>query len=90
MEVKMMFGFNWSGFGMHYAIIIAGLFFLFMICMIVMCLFFCRWFRRNGSIRSMCRPWGSDTGRADDILKVRLAKGEISIDEYNKLRDVVR
>ncbi len=85
----MMCGLNWSGFGMHYAFIIAGLFFLFMICMIVMCLFFCRWFRRSGAGWNMCGSWGSDTKRTEDILKVRLAKGEISIDEYNKLRDTV-
>jgi uncharacterized membrane protein len=90
MEVKMICGLNWSGFGIHYAIIIAGLFILFMICMMVMCLVFCRWFRRNGSVWSMCGSWGSDTKRAEDILKVRLAKGEISVDDYNKLRDIVR
>jgi uncharacterized membrane protein len=86
----MIFGLNWSGFNMHYAIIIAGLFFLFMICMIVMCLIFCRRFTKTGSVWSMCRSWGSEAERAEDILKVRLAKGEISIDEYNKLRDAIK
>lgn len=42
-----------------------------------------RWHRGYG-------PWGGPGGDAEEILRTRLAKGEISEAEYERLRDLLR
>ena len=65
-----MMGYGYLGFGWLFQILILVMFFLVVWWML----------RSNGIFGYKCNE------SASDILKKRLAKGEISLEEYNKLK----
>lgn len=64
------------------------IFFIIFVIMMVMCMLFC-FFRKKRSPWMWCNDWQSEqkssASNAKEILKSRLAKGEISEEEYEKL-----
>ncbi|QSO52073.1 hypothetical protein JZ785_25535 [Alicyclobacillus curvatus] len=68
-----------------------GIFGFVVLCFIIARIIFFRRFRRSGDgyCGPMYGPWNREGG-ADAVLKQRLAKGDITEDEYNHIREILK